>query len=379
MKKIQMVDLNGQTEKIKQEILSEIGEVIESSAFINGPQVRKFASSLGDYTKSKHVIPCANGTDALQIAFMALNLEPGDEVIIPAFNYVALAEVASLLYLNPVFVDVHPEYFTIDPQSVREKITENTKVIAPVHLFGQCAPMEEIMDIAKEFNLYVVEDNAQAIGAEYTFSNGVKQQAGTIGDIGTTSFFPSKNLGCFGDGGAIFTQNDELAQQLKVIANHGQRVKYIHDTIGINSRLDTMQAAILNVKLKHLDAYSQARLKVADAYDQGLKELSDYLTTPRRFDKSTHVFHQYTLMLKSIDRDSLRSFLASKEIPTMVYYPISLHQQKAYSTDDKLLVSEALTSKVLSLPISTEMDTEQINYIIQEIKSYCLNQNQSNN
>jgi UDP-2-acetamido-2-deoxy-ribo-hexuluronate aminotransferase len=379
MKKIQMVDLNGQTEKIKKEILSEIMDVIESSAFINGHQVRTFATSLGEFTKSKHVIPCANGTDALQIAFMALNLEPGDEVIIPSFNYVALAEVATLLYLKPIFADVHPEYFTIDPKSIREKITENTKAIAPVHLFGQCAPMEEIMDIAKEFNLFVVEDNAQAIGAYYTFSNGVKKQAGTIGDIGTTSFFPSKNLGCFGDGGAIFTQNDELGQLLKMIANHGQRIKYTHDIIGVNSRLDTIQAAILNVKIKHLNEYIQERLKVADAYDKGLKELSAYFTTPKRAEKSTHVFHQYTLILKDIDRDSLRSYLASKEIPTMVYYPIALHQQKAYFSEDVLPVSESLTSKVLSLPVSTEMDEEQINYIIQEIKSYCLNQNLQNN
>jgi len=371
MKQISMVDLHGQYLKIKDEVLSGIESVIESTAFINGPAVREFSFDLGTYLDVHSVIPCANGTDALQIGLMALELNQGDEVIIPSFNYVALAEVVVLLGLKPVYADVHPEFFTLDPNSVREKITPRTKVIAPVHLFGQCAPMEELLEIAKEFGLYVIEDNAQAIGADYVFSNGKKQKAGTIGDFGTTSFFPSKNLGCYGDGGAIFTQNKELGDKIKSIANHGQRIKYIHDLVGVNSRLDTLQAVILKAKLPHLDTYINQRNKVADFYDNALAELSPLIKTPKRASTySSHVFHQYTLLLNGIDRDTFRAYMASKEIPTMVYYPIPLHHQNAYRTEETILVSENLVNNVVSLPISTEMDEEQLVYITENVKSF---------
>jgi UDP-2-acetamido-2-deoxy-ribo-hexuluronate aminotransferase len=367
MKKIQMVDLNTQFEHIKSEVMSEIEQVIHESAFINGPQVRDFASKLGDFLQVDYVVPCANGTDALQIALMALQLEENDEVIIPAFNYVALAEVIVLLKLKPVFADVHPDFFTLDPQSVRNKITPKTKVIAPVHLFGQAAPMEEIMNIAKEFGLYVIEDNAQAISANYHFSDGTTMALGTIGDIGTTSFFPSKNLGCFGDGGAIFTRNETLFSLMKTIANHGQKTKYYHDMIGVNSRLDTLQAVILNVKLKHLTRYSNERRKAADVYDEAFKHLYPLVQTPARAPYSTHVFHQYTLKVPATLRDELRAYLASEEIPTMLYYPLPLHHQIAYKEDVSLPVSEKLVSDVVSLPMNTEMTSEQLSYITEKV------------
>ncbi len=365
-----MVDLHGQYLKIKEEVLSGIEAVIDSSSFINGAEVKHFANELGKYLHVNHVIPCANGTDALQIALMALELEPDDEVIIPSFNYVALAEVVKLLGLKPVYADVHPHYYTIDPHSVREKITAKTKVIAPVHLFGQCAPMEELIQIAKEFNLFVIEDNAQAIGADYTFKDGSTQKAGTIGHIGTTSFFPSKNLGCYGDGGALVTQDAILGAKLQCIANHGQKVKYIHDMVGVNSRLDTIQAAILLAKLPHLDEYNAARNKVATYYDNAFKEFSPTIEIPARASYSTHVFHQYTLVLNGVDRESFKLYLASKKIPSMVYYPIPIHRQNAYKTEDVIPISEHLAQNVVSLPISTEMDEDQLKYIVENIQSF---------
>jgi UDP-2-acetamido-2-deoxy-ribo-hexuluronate aminotransferase len=370
MKPIQMVDLNGQYQKIKKEVLAEIEGVIDSSSFINGPIVKTFSKNLESFLQVNHVIPCANGTDALQIALMALNLKSGDEVIIPSFNYVALAEVTALLGLKPVFVDVHPEFFTIDPLKIEEKITAKTKVIAPVHLFGQSAPMEEIMKIAKKHNLFVVEDNAQAIGATYTFSDGSQKYAGTIGHIGTTSFFPSKNLGCFGDGGAVFTQDETLGNTLKMIANHGQKVKYIHDVVGVNSRLDSIQAAILNVKLRYLNEYNLARKKVADFYSSNFQNLKDIISTPKLAPYSTHVFHQYTLKIKPELRDALRESLNANGVPSMIYYPIALHKQKAYETSDTIPISEGLASSVISLPISTEMDLEQLNHIVNSVNDF---------
>lgn len=365
-----MVDLHGQYLKIKDEVLKGIESVIDSTAFINGPEVRTFSKELGKYLDVNYVIPCANGTDALQIALMALDLKPGDEVIIPSFNYVALAEVVKLLGLKPVYADVHPRFYTLNPNSVKQKITDKTKVIAPVHLFGQCAPMEQLLNIAKEYNLYVIEDNAQAIGADYTFSDGTIKKAGTIGHIGTTSFFPSKNLGCYGDGGAIFTQDSVLGEKIKSIANHGQKIKYIHDLVGVNSRLDTLQAAILLAKLPHLDEYNTQRNQVADFYDDAFKSLKPFIETPERADYSTHVFHQYTMILNGIDREKFKSYLASKNIPSMVYYPIPIHQQNAYKTNEDLAVSEFLASCVISLPISTEMEKEQLDYIADNISSF---------
>lgn len=370
MRPIAMVDLHGQYQKIKKEILNGIESVIESTAFINGNDVLEFSTELASFMQVQHVIPCANGTDALQIALMALDLEQDDEIIIPSFNYVALAEVVKLLKLKPVYADVHPTYYTLDPQSVRDKLTSKTKVIAPVHLFGQCAPMEELLQIAKEHNLLIIEDNAQAIGAEYTFSDGTKRKAGTMGTIGTTSFFPSKNLGCYGDGGAIFTQDAELGKKIKSIANHGQRVKYIHDLVGVNSRLDTIQAVILRVKLPHLVEYNLARNKVAAFYDTAFKHLAPFIEIPQRAPYSDHVFHQYTMVLNGINREDFKTFLATHHIPTMVYYPIPIHQQNAYQTKDILPVSEHLANCVVSLPISTEMDEEQLNYIVECVKLF---------
>jgi UDP-2-acetamido-2-deoxy-ribo-hexuluronate aminotransferase len=370
MKPIQMVDLKSQYEEIQEEIQKSLLNVLEETAFINGPQVREFAVSLGEYLQADHVIPCANGTDALQIALMALELEEGTEVLIPSFNYVALAEVTALLKLKPVFVEVDPVYYTIDPLDIEHRIGPRTRVIAPVHLFGQCAPMEEIMAIAEQYNLFVIEDNAQAIGANYTFSDGSTKKAGTIGHIGTTSFFPSKNLGCYGDGGAVFTNDLELGQRIKMIANHGQKVKYIHDVVGVNSRLDTMQAAILNVKIKHLDHYNTERHKVAQFYNESFAKLSDFIITPQTADYSTHVFHQYTMVLKNIDREAFRNYLASKQIPTMVYYPFPIHKQKAYAQNVSLPICEFLAANVVALPISPNMQAEQLNYIVQNVSEY---------
>ena len=373
MNKIEMVDLKGQYKKIKKEVDQALIECIESAEFINGKLVSKFSQNLSYYVGVKFVIPCANGTDALQIALMALDLKPGDEVIVPAFTYVATAEVIALLNLVPVMVDVMPDDFSINLSQVKKSITPKTKAIVPVHLFGQCTGMEELLQIAKENNIYVVEDTAQAIGAKYTFSNGSILQAGTMGDIGTTSFFPSKNLGCYGDGGAIFTNNHELAQKIKMMANHGQSVKYQHDVVGVNSRLDTVQAAILDIKLSYLNEYCAARNKVADYYDEGLKNISG-LIIPKRVANSTHVFHQYTLKVENGKRDELKTYLQEKGIPSMVYYPYPLHFQKAYQSDrfpkGSLPVSENLCEEVLSLPIHTEMNSEIQDYIIDSIKTY---------
>ena len=377
MRPIQMVDLQLQHQKINQEIENAIAAVIHSGKFINGPEVAQFATNLASYLKVPHVITCANGTDALQIAMMALNLKPGDEVIIPAFTYVATAEVIALLGLVPVLVDVNPDDFLIDVGLIEAAINQKTKAIVPVHLFGQCANMDEILSIAKQHNLFVIEDTAQAIGAWYTFKDGTKLAAGTMGHIGCTSFFPSKNLGCMGDGGAIFTQDEKLAAKIKMIANHGQAVQYQHDIVGVNSRLDTLQAAILDVKLKTLSECEQARNKVAGWYDLGLANLTN-LSIPKRVTQSSHVFHQYTLVCNNSNRDELRKFLAQKNIPTMVYYPIPLHTQKAYQTNASTIgsfpVTELLCKTVISLPISPELSQDQADYIIQNIHLF-FNQN----
>jgi UDP-2-acetamido-2-deoxy-ribo-hexuluronate aminotransferase len=371
--KIEMVDLKGQYQKIKLEIDNAMIACVESAEFINGKLVALFSENLAKYVGVKHVIPCANGTDALQIALMALDLQPGDEVIVPAFTYVATAEVIALLNLVPVLVDVMPDDFSINLAQVKESITPKTKAIVPVHLFGQCAGMEELIQIAKENNLYIVEDTAQAIGAKYIFKDGTIHQAGTMGHIGTTSFFPSKNLGCYGDGGAIFTNDDVLAIRLKMMANHGQSKKYQHDVVGVNSRLDTLQAAILDIKLKHLDEYSAARNAAADYYDSQLSSLPG-IVIPKRVSNSTHVFHQYTLKIADGKRDGLKSYLVEKGIPSMVYYPYPLHFQKAYQSDrfpkGIFPVAELLCEEVLSLPIHTEMNTQMQDYIIHAIKEY---------
>lgn len=370
---IQMVDLRSQYDRIKAEVDSAFQEVIDTTAFINGPQVKSFGNSLASYTGAKHVITCANGTDALQIAMMALGFQPGDEVIVPAFTYVATVEVIALLGLKPIFIDVVADTYELDIAQLEDKITARTVGIVPVHLYGQCSNMELILELAKRHGLKVIEDTAQAIGAVFTFSDGRKAQAGTMGDIGTTSFFPSKNLGCYGDGGAIFTNDADLAKKLQMIANHGQAKKYYHESIGVNSRLDTLQAAILNVKLKHLDRYSASRNEVADAYDQAFKNHPN-IKIPKRATNSTHVFHQYTIQVEGISRDELKEYLAEKGVPSMVYYPISLHQQVAYQgygyNAGDFPVSELLCTKVLSLPIHTEMKMEDQAYIIESIKSF---------
>ena len=368
-----MVDLKGQYDKIKEEVNSEIQKVIDNTAFINGPKVNEFAASLSQYLGGINVVPCANGTDALQIALMALDLQPGDEIILPVHTYVATAEVIALLRLIPVFVDVHPEYFTIDVTKIEEKITKKTKAIVPVHLYGQCADMELILQIASKHKLFVIEDAAQAIGADYTFSNGEKASAGTMGTIGTTSFFPSKNLGCFGDGGAMFVNDDELAKKCKMIANHGQSIKYHHDIVGCNSRLDSLQAAILDVKLKYLDEYSTARQRVAEIYNELLGNIS-VIDTPKVFSKSTHVYHQYTIILKEfVDRNKLQEYLKEKGIPSMIYYPVPLHKQKAYlhnSSGDSFTVTEKISKTVLSLPIHTELNREEQEFIVSSIVEF---------
>jgi dTDP-4-amino-4,6-dideoxygalactose transaminase len=374
MEKIQMVDLVSQYHKIQSEVDSAVLDVIRSSAYINGPEVKNFQQELEKYLDAKHVIPCANGTDALQMAMMALGLKPGDEVITATFTFVATAEVIALLGLTPVLVDVDADTFMLNPEQVEKAITPKTKAIVPVHLFGQCADMEAIMNIAEKHNLYVIEDTAQAIGAEYTFSDGRKAKAGTMGHIGTTSFFPSKNLGCFGDGGAIFTQNDEYAQKLRVVANHGMTVRYYHDEIGVNSRLDSVQAAVLRIKLRHLEDYNTARRKAADFYDKAFANC-DKLETPKRADNTTHVFHQYTLKLKGgIDRDALISYMNDKGIPVMVYYPVALHEQKAYQDDrykkGHFPVAEELVSQVFSLPMHTELTDNQLDFITKSLLTF---------
>lgn len=367
MDKIQMVDLKSQYLKIKNEIDNAMADVINSTAFINGPQVNEFASQLAAYLQVKHVIPCANGTDALQIAMMALDLKPGDEVITPSFTYIATVEVVGLLGLKPVFCEVDKDTFTMNVADMESKITSKTKAIVPVHLYGQSANMEAILEVAKKHNLYVIEDTAQAIGGTYTFTNGNTQHNGCMGTIGTTSFFPSKNLGCYGDGGAIYTNSDELAIKLKMIANHGQKQKYVHDIMGCNSRLDTLQAAILKIKLQHLDEYCDARRAVADYYDKAFANHPN-IQTPYRAAYSKHVFHQYTLILNNVDRNEVQKELEKLSIPSMIYYPIPAHKQKVFAAflSNETLdmpITDWLTERVISLPIHTEMSDEQLQYI----------------
>ena len=372
MRPIQMVDTKTQYLQIKDEVDAAIHAVLDSAAYINGKAVQDFAASLSSYLGVKHVIPCANGTDALQIAMMAIGLEPGDEVITPSFTYIATTEVVALLRLKPVFVEVDPITFCMDPASLEKAITPKTKAIVPVHLYGQAAPMEEILRIAKKHNLYVIEDNAQAIGCSYTFSDGTVKKTGTMGHIGATSFYPSKNLGAFGDGGALFTNDDALAHTLKTIANHGQEKRYYHDIVGCNSRLDSMQAAILNIKLKHLDRYNQARANVALFYNQAF-ENCPAITTPKTAAYSTHVFHQYTILLDG-DRDGLIAHLAEKGIPSMIYYPVPGHKQKMFASfnlpESDLATTDHLTKRVLSLPVHTEMDMEQLTYITEAVLNF---------
>lgn len=371
MRKIQMVDLKSQYEKIQEEIDTAVLDVVRSTQYINGTEVKLFQADFEAYMGVKHVVPCANGTDALQVAMMALGLKPGDEVITTSFTFVATVEVIALLGLTPVLVDVYPDTFNIDPEAVKKAITPKTRAIVPVHLFGQCAHMEPLMEIAAEHGLYIIEDNAQAIGADYIFGDGTRKKAGTIGHIGCTSFFPSKNLGCYGDGGAIFTDDDDLAHKMRVIVNHGMEVRYYHDAVGVNSRLDSIQAAILRVKLRYLNAYAQARQEAAASYDLAFSGNSG-LTIPARSRFSTHVFHQYTLKTTGIDRFELQAFLQAREIPAMVYYPVAMHMQKAYLDprykEGDFPVTEDLCRRVISLPMHTELDNEQIEYI-----SLCVN------
>jgi dTDP-4-amino-4,6-dideoxygalactose transaminase len=361
-----MVDLKQQYTKIKVEVDSAIATVVASAAFINGPAVTEFAMGLAAYNGSKQVIPCANGTDALQIAMMALDLQPGDEVITPSFTYIATTEVVALLRLTPVFVDVDPRTFCMDPAALEAAITPRTKAVVPVHLYGHAAPMDEIMAIAKRHNLYVIEDNAQAIGSAYTSKDGARKKTGAIGTIGCTSFFPSKNLGCYGDGGAIFTDDDALATRLKMIANHGQNKRYYHEMVGCNSRLDTIQAAVLNVKLKRLDEYIDARRAAADYYDKAFAA-HPKITTPFRAPYSHHVFHQYTLILEGADRNGLNEYLAAKGIPSMIYYPVPAHRQQMFAASGgsnyHLPTTDWLTERVISLPMHTELDEEQLHAI----------------
>lgn len=371
-----MVDLVSQYDEIKTEVDAAIQNVLKNAAFINGPDVASFSKELEQFTGAGHVIPCANGTDALQIAMMALGLKPGDEVITASFTYVATAEVIALLGLTPVLVDVDPKTFNIDIEAVERAITPKTKAIVPVHLFGQCADMEPLMQLAEKHQLFVIEDTAQAIGAEYAFSNGAKKQAGTIGHVGCSSFFPSKNLGCYGDGGAIFTNNETLANTIRQIANHGQSVRYYHDIVGVNSRLDTIQAAILRIKLRKLNEYTAARQRAAAYYDKAFGSHPN-LTIPHREPKSTHVFHQYTLQSAGIDRFKLQEYLQEQGIPCMVYYPVALHMQKAYRSDryreGDFPVTENLCKGVFSLPMHTHLDEEQLAFITQHVLTFVNN------
>ncbi|MFM9949659.1 MAG: DegT/DnrJ/EryC1/StrS family aminotransferase [Saprospiraceae bacterium] len=374
LRNIQMVDLNTQYDKIKSEVDAAVLEVIGSAAFINGPKVKSFQADLEAYLGAKHVIPCANGTDALQIAMMAADLQPGDEVIVPAFTYVATAEVIALLRLRPVMVDVDPHTFNVTAEIIEQAITPATKAIVPVNLFGQSCDMEPIMEVARRHNLIVIEDNAQAIGADYTFRDGHTQKTGTIGHIGCTSFYPSKNLGCYGDGGAIYTNDDALAEKCRMIANHGQTKRYYHDLVGVNSRLDSIQAAILEIKLRHLDAYAAARQAAAAFYDQALAGLPN-ITIPARQHNSTHVFHQYTLLVGDNQRDALQAHLQELRIPTMIYYPVPLYAQKAYRDAmthkiDHLPVTDALCKSVLSLPMHTELDEETLGYVCEGVRRF---------
>ena len=372
MKKIQMVDLQSQYYKIKNDVDNAVLNVMDSAAFINGPEVKSFQAELESYLDVKHVIPCANGTDALQIALMALDLQEGDEVITADFTFAATVEVIHLLKLKSVLVDVDYDTFTISTEAIKKAITPRTKAIIPVHIFGQCANMEEILKIAEENNLYVIEDNAQAIGSEYTFADGTAKKAGTMSTVGTTSFFPSKNLGCYGDGGAIFTNNDELAHRLRGIVNHGMYERYYHDEVGVNSRLDSVQAAILRKKLPHLDSYNEARRKAADYYDEAFAGVENILT-PKRAENSTHVFHQYTLRILNGQRNELQKFLTEKDIPAMIYYPVALRKQKAYyqeSNDADFVNTDKLLGEVISLPMHTELDDEQLKYITDAVLEF---------
>ena len=368
-----MVDLKSQYQKIKTEVDKGIQDVIDTTAFVKGKVVKDFEDNLAEYLKVKHVISCGNGTDALQVAMMALGLKPGDEVITTSFTFIATAEVIALLGLIPVLVDCDPDTYNITPEAINNAITDKTKAIVPVHIFGQSAPMEEIMAIAKEHNLAIIEDNAQAIGADYIMNDGSRCKTGTMGDLGCTSFFPSKNLGAFGDGGAVFTDNDELAEKLRAIVNHGMKVRYYHDYVGVNSRLDGIQAAILDVKLRHLDEYAAARNYAASYYDKAFAD-HKHITTPARYGKSNHVFHQYTMKLKDADRDALKEFLNSKGVPMMVYYPVPLHLQKAYKDDrysqGDFPVTECLSNSVFSLPMHTEMNDEQLKYITDSVLEF---------
>ncbi len=373
MREIRMVDLKTQYETISDQVDTAVQEVIQSTAFINGPAVKSFQKNLEEYLDVKHVIPCANGTDALQVSMMALGLKPGDEVITVSFTFVATVEVIALLQLKPVLVDVDPDTFNIDPEAVRKAITPKTKAIVPVHLFGQCADMDAIMDIAKEHDLFVIEDSCQAIGAEYSFIGGNTRKAGTMGHAGSMSFFPSKNLGCYGDGGAIFTNDDELAEQMRIVVNHGMRTRYYHDFVGVNSRLDGIQAAILNVKLQYLDEYAEKRRWAARMYNKAF-EGNPKIKTPVEFKRSTHVYHQYTLKIEGAGRDGLMKHLQSKNIPCAIYYPVPMHLQKAYPDvrykEGDFPVTEELSRKVISLPMHTELDEEQIGFITSSVLEY---------
>jgi UDP-2-acetamido-2-deoxy-ribo-hexuluronate aminotransferase len=373
MRPIQMVDLQLQYAKIKDAVDAGIQEVLDNASFINGKAVSDFTNGLANYLGAKYVVPCANGTDALQIAMMALDLQPGDEVITPSFTYVATTEVIALLRLKPVFVEVDPKTFCIDPAAIEAAITPKTRAIVPVHLYGQSADMEAVMEIAKKHNLFVIEDNAQAIGSDYTFKDGTTKKTGTIGTIGTTSFFPSKNLGCYGDGGAMCTDDEALANKLRMIANHGQSKRYYHDMVGCNSRLDSMQAAVLNVKLPLLDTYISARRSAADFYDKAFQS-NKKIATPFRSPYSRHVFHQYTLILEGVDRDGLNQYLADKKIPSMIYYPVPAHRQQMFAAfgggDYVLKTTDWLTERVISLPMHTELDNEQLEFITSNVLSF---------
>ena len=374
MKKINMVDLNGQYRKIRWQVNREIKKVIKSSSFINGPIVKEFQKNLQEYLNVRHVIPCANGTDALQISLMALDLKKGDEIITTNFSFASTIEVILLLGLKPVIVDIDPKTFNIDPSLIENKITERTKVIIPVHLFGQSCRIEEIIEIANKNNLLVIEDNAQALGSQYKFSNSEKQMTGTIGDIGTTSFFPSKNLGCYGDGGAIFTNSDNLAYKMRGIVNHGMYERYYHDEIGVNSRLDSMQAAILNVKLKYLDKYNKSRQQSAHLYNQAFEKVDKIQTPFVESDIDSHVYHQYTLKVPSEFRDSLAEHLSKNNIPFGIYYPLGFHEQKAYKqeffSDKDFPVTNKVKDQVISLPMHTELTRKQIKHITDTIINF---------
>lgn len=369
-----MVDLKGQYEKIKETVNYSILEVVDTTAFINGPEVHTFQKELEDYLDVKHVIPCANGTDALQIAMMGLGLKPGDEVITADFTFAATVEVIALLQLTPVLVDVEPDTFNIDPEAIKRAITPRTRAIVPVHLFGQSANMDAILEIAEEHNLFVIEDNAQAIGANYHFKDGSTKKAGAIGHVASTSFFPSKNLGCYGDGGAIFTNDDELAHTIRGIVNHGMYERYHHDVVGVNSRLDSIQAAVLRAKLPNLDSYNKARQEAAQKYTQALKDVENITVPYTVGEADTHVYHQYTLKIGNGRRDALAKHLSEKEIPYGIYYPIPLHSQKAYRDEryreSDFPVTNQLVQEVISLPMHTELDDEQIDYITTTIKEF---------